>query len=333
MNDVAYVVETLSSALHKAGVRVRVVGRRAGNPSAGRTSFTGQTLRSFVGIATAKHHDILHINYGLFGFLALMEPQKVVVLHLHGSDIRSSDDWRGKVSKWVSEFTGRLMKAVWYSTPDLGAILTRMGLAARFMPNPVLEAFFRTPLPVPDRPNILFAVPLSGAKGAAKAIDAMELLRAEDPWMRISAFGFGPDPEEASRYRSSLPTGVHALDWVPHSQMPSVIANATVVVGQLELGILGITELEALAAGRPVVSYIDRPLPSLERYYGDGPPVFSGRQPNEVVDAVRYLVHHPTEAAEAGLLGQSWAARYHSCSVVAREYRQAYLALLRERGG
>ncbi len=326
-------METLTPALKQFRVSVQTVGRRASDPSAVRTSFTGQTLRSVVGIAAAEHHDVLHINYGLFGFLALMEPQKVVVLHLHGSDIRPSVDWRGKVSNWVSEITGRLVKSVWYSTPDLGVVLRHLKLEAKFMPSPVAEAFFRIPTPSFDRPNVLFAVPLSSTKGAANAIEAMEMLQAEAPSLPISAFGFGPDPAEALRYRRSLPPGIEVLDWVPHSQMPDVIGRSTVVVGQLELGILGITELEALASARPLISYIESPLPTLEQHYAEGPPVFSGRQPNEVVEAVRHLVNHPGDASEAGQIGRSWAAQYHSCQVVAHRYRQAYLALLRKRGG
>src|SRR2546427_3957904 len=114
------------------------------------------------------------------------------------------------------------------------------------MPSPVADFFFTATPQVPPKPHVLFAIPLSRSKGAELAIEAMQVLADGTPDCRMPAFGFGISDEEAVALRRRLPSSLRLLSWTPHQAMPQHLAEATIIVGQLGLGALGITELEAM---------------------------------------------------------------------------------------
>ncbi len=332
VNDIAYIVETVTPSLSSLGVECNFVGRKAGNPETERLPFIVQTLESFLSMQDAPPHEILHINYGLFGFLALTEPLHPLVLHLHGSDIRPADSIKGRIANLLSRMAIELADDVWYSTPDLGPILLSRGLCGTFVPNPVSDGFFSNPPKYPDRPHVLFATPLSREKGADIAVNAMNVLVKKAPEIQISAFGFGTDPEEALAYREQIPKSINLLPWVAHDRVASMIAEASVVVGQLRYGILGNLELETMAAARPLLMRLNKSLYQGEPYYISDPPVISCETPRQVVGEVLRLVGNRSECESIGVASSKWTKQYHSARTVANLYRSRYLSLLRSTG-
>src|SRR5205823_11691269 len=71
--------------------------------------------------------------------------------------------------------------------------------------------------------------------------------------------------------------------------------------------IMSLMEIEALAAGRPLITAID---PSL--YEADPPPVIHATSPDEIVAAVASLRGSPERLAELSRQGREWAIRNHS---------------------
>ncbi|TME33146.1 MAG: glycosyltransferase family 1 protein, partial [Chloroflexi bacterium] len=88
-----------------------------------------------------------------------------------------------------------------------------------------------------------------------------------------------------------------------------------VVIGQMKQGILSLMEIEALAAGRPVITALDRTL-----YAPDPPPVVAVSGPDEIVAAVERLRRDPGELERISRESRDWAARNHG--------RAHHLALL-----
>jgi len=332
VNDVSFVVETLIPELERLGVRTRLVGRRPADPSLRRGPYWKALFQAKSEIRRLRPYDIIHINYGLFGPVALGEAA-AAVLHFHGSDIRSAPHPRNRLAQLVSRLSMHLADRIWYSTPDLQPFFRDMRIPHRYMPNPVSPGFLGVPEGPPEIREVLFAIPLSILKGAEAGIEAMRLLVRQRPDILVSAFGFGPNPTEAALLRRHIPPSVRLLPWTPHSDMPLVFSRASIVVGQLGGlgGILSITELEAMASSRPLVIGGQRKLTELESYYSEDPPLLSCRSPQDVVDTILALVDDPVSLRELGERGRKWITRYHSSSVVASHYVREYRLLLESR--
>jgi len=329
VNDVSFVVETLIPELERLGVRTRLVGRRSADPSLRRGPYWKALSQAKSEVRRLHPYDILHINYGLFGPVALGEAT-AVVLHFHGSDIRSAPHPRNRLARLVSRLSMHLADRIWYSTPDLQPFFRELKIPHRYMPNPVSPSFLGVPADPPETREVLFAIPLSILKGAEAGIEAMRLLVRQRPDILVAAFGFGPNPTEVALLRRHIPPSVRLLPWTPHSDMPSVFSRASIVVGQLG-GILSITELEAMASSRPLVVGGLRKLTELESYYSEDPPLLSCRSPQDVVGTILNLVDDPVSLRELGKRGREWITRYHSSSVIASHYVREYRLLLESR--
>ena len=72
-------------------------------------------------------------------------------------------------------------------------------------------------------------------------------------------------------------------------------------------GILSLMEIEALAAGRPLVTGVNWDL-----YRDDPPPVVHATTAREIVDGVQRLKADPPELGRLSREGREWAVRNHS---------------------
>jgi glycosyltransferase involved in cell wall biosynthesis len=268
----------------------------------------------------------------LYAFLSPGFPEKPFIMHLHGSDIRPMQSLKGRISNFVSRRAGRSADQVWYSTPDLRHYVKDLRNKARYMPSPLSEDFFRLPLLTRGGKSVLFCVPLSTVKGAELAVAAMNQLSFESPEIAISAFGFGPKTEEAARIRRAIGPSIRLLGRVSHQEMPRVLSMYSVIVGQLGLGCLGLTELEALAAGRPLIANLSESLVDSESYYRENPPVEVCQDAAAIANGVKRLVGDPDFAFALGAEGREWARRYHSADRVAALYAKSYRELVEVHG-
>ncbi len=328
VNDIAFIVDSLGAELSRNGIDFRLIGRKPSDPSARRKGFLETALRINRSLRNQPDYDILHINYGLFGFFAF-DTERPVVLHLHGSDVRRAASPKGRIVNLVSRVSMMRASSVWYSTTDLAPYFEGLDTPHRFMPSPVALPFFEVGLEPPESPHILFAVPLNRLKGAKRAIEAMQLL-AEEPGIHISAFAYDTKTPESVALRARIPKSVTQLPWTPHADMPALLGSASIVVGSMGVGTLGVTELEAMAAGRPLI--VNRkevsPFPSDSM---DGAPVIYSDSASDVRQSVAKIL---TDGAYARRLGQSsraWALEHHSPRVVARLYAHEYRTLVEER--
>ena len=91
------------------------------------------------------------------------------------------------------------------------------------------------------------------------------------------------------------------------------------VLGQMRQGILSLMEIEAMIAGRPLITALDWNL-----YRDDPPPVVAAEGPNAIVAAVERLKNDGQELARLSRQGREWAIRNHSYAHHLQLLRSAY---------
>ena len=152
--------------------------------------------------------------------------------------------------------------------------------------------------PDPRRPPILLHVPTdTEVKGTGSIAAAVERLRAEG-----HRFEF--------RTKRQL----------TQSDFYREIEACDVYVDELRCGSHGVTAVEAMAAGKPTVSYIRPDL--IARYPPDLPLV--NANPDTIYDALKELISNPTMRHQRSVAGRKYVEKYHDALIVAREMLDVY---------
>lgn len=199
-----------------------------------------------------RHRDdleLVHINYGVSGYYGwgMHTPW---VLHLHGTDVRQDLDsrWLGPVVRSSIERADRVLVA----TRDLLPAVTPLRPDAEWFPSPLPIGAFG-PLDATERdstapPTVFYCSRWDPAKGADDLIESATALLASHPDWDVVGLDWGRD---AARARQ---TGIRLLPLLSAVELRAQLDRADVVVGQVRLGELGLTDLEAMLRRRPVVA-------------------------------------------------------------------------------
>jgi glycosyltransferase involved in cell wall biosynthesis len=142
---------------------------------------------------------------------------------------------------------------------------------------------------------------LDPVKGVDRVFPAVERLAAMG--IELTALKWGPLTDEYVRRYSSA---VRFVDPVPHDRIGAFLSSFDLVIGQMEQGALGLSELEAMATGRPLISGIDR-----SQYPGDKPPVVSSYDPDELVAQIERLKDDSRRLDNLYREGRAWVSRNH----------------------
>lgn len=254
--------------------------------------------------------DLVHIHFLSHGFIGPLIG-KPFVLHGHGHDVHTN--LRNPFYRWVSRFAMKRARAIYYVTPDLAPFLADFADKSYLLPNPLEPMFFTKVKPPAELRRVLFFTRLYPIKGPEEIFESTpELARLVD----VSAISWGPlGPALRERFGHA----VHFIDRVPREQVPALIDSFDAVIGQMKLGILSLSELEAMARGRVVLMRLDRSL-----YPDDPPPVVDVRDGQELVEAVRRLQRDPREMRRLSDAGRDWVARHHSVEGFLKVLRRGY---------
>lgn len=195
--------------------------------------------------------ELLHINYGVSGYYG-WGAKVPVVLHLHGTDVRQDLHHR-----WTGPIVRRSIRsadAVLVATRDILPAVTTLRPDAQWFPSPLPIGAFG---PVPEvsaqareyrRTTVFFASRWDPAKGSAELLDAAGELAARHPDWDVLGLDWGVDAAEARR------RGVRLMPFLSAPDLRASMDLADVVVGQVRLGELGLTDLEAMVRRRPVIA-------------------------------------------------------------------------------
>lgn len=322
VNDAAFTARRLIDEALRRGYAWHFLPKAA--PAQEWRGITGKARRAAIGGAwvarlrlRARRHDVVHVHSAsTLAHSRLGAPR--YVLHCHGTDVRTAQYDPARQAGIRGGL--RDAEAVFFSTPDLAEHVLPHREDAVYLPVPVDVDAVEPWQPAQGRPRVVFASrwtadkdsadPAAGQLAVARAVVA-----AVGDVADVVGVDWGPQAEDAAAI------GVRLVPRSDHADYLKLLSGADVVLGQTA-GILAVSEVEALAAGTPLVVPVPLPL-----YEDVTPPVYGGSVA-DAADAVRALLdgsqaHDPDVA-------RKWVRDLHDVShavdVVARVHRDVVAA-------
>jgi glycosyltransferase involved in cell wall biosynthesis len=245
INDCAFVGETLLKYMPPELEKQHIKRSR---------SFWSKTFSLAFKILRAKG-DVYHANYLLQDcYIASRLGKKPLIGHAHGSDLRTSLNhfvW-GRIVRHNLKHCDKIL----VSTPDILGIAKRYREDAEYLPNPVnAELFYPKPaVQKGKKKRVLIASDSNwSVKGTDTAIKALSKIKEE---VDVSIIQHGKDFDKTTALASSLGLSLKILPKALHEKLNEYYWDADVVIDRFRLGSLGVVSLEAIACGRPVVTYV-----------------------------------------------------------------------------
>ena len=164
--------------------------------------------------------------------------------------------------------------------------------------------------------GVLYVGRLHRQKGVDTLVRAVPLLPPDVP---VTLAGDGPERAALEKLAARLGVAdrVRVTGFLPHRQVPELLAGAAVAVLPSRYEELGTALVEAMAAGRPVVASAVGGIPELVRDGVDGLLVPPG-EPVALATAVRALLADPQLAARLGSHGRDRVAEHDWARLAAR---------------
>lgn len=107
---------------------------------------------------------------------------------------------------------------------------------------------------------------------------------------------------------------------VSHKKAMQIYSDADIIVDELMMGSYGAFACEAMALGKPVVTYI---LDELVSTYPDGFPIINAN-PDTIFNVLEELISSPEQRHEIGKKGRAYAEKVHDIRVVAAKLLEIY---------
>nr|MDO8135963.1 glycosyltransferase [Candidatus Njordarchaeum guaymaensis] len=306
VNDCAFIGETLLKFL-PSGVGKQHIQR-------GRGSW-GKTLGLAHKILRCRG-SIYHVHYLLQDcYFASMLRKRPLVGHAHGSDLRASLQhpiW-GPIVRHNLKHCDKIV----VSTPDILGIARRFRKDAQYLPGPVdAKLFYHRPLRTQKgKKRVLIAGGSNwNLKGTDEAVRALAKFKGD---VDVSIIEYGADLEKTLALAKSLDLHLSRLPRVPHEMLNKYYWDADIVIDQFKLGAFGLTSLEAIACGRPAVTYVS----SEFREYKDFP-LKNVNTISKIVDAIR------NSSRELWKEEYGYVEKYHMPEKVLEKVKEIYAELL-----
>lgn len=321
VRDVAYVGEFLVRGLRELGhAAEQRCPRESADPRVHRKLLTlpgrmadALEINSYI---RRQGFDVVHFHYANSGWMGTLGGYPYF-LHCHGSDVRL--DLSHPLRKWLVRHSLRRATAVFFSTPDLRRYIAPLTHRTAFVPNPIDTSLFRPMAGEKHAPvRILINQALKRSKAPEIAFEAAREIKRTWRDVEIVAFAYGPELE---RFRACRE--VRFIDAVPHARMAELLNRFDIILGQFAIGSLGVSELESMACGKPVVSYVDGGL--YDPWYDEPPPLLAARDASAAAEAVANLVEHESLRNELGTQARRWVVQHHDYRQVAARLVGQYL--------
>ncbi|HEV8597212.1 MAG TPA: glycosyltransferase family 4 protein [Candidatus Dormibacteraeota bacterium] len=256
-------------------------------------------------------YDIVHIHFLSQGVVGVLSGQPFYA-QAHGSDLHVN--LNSPIYRWVTRSVLEKATAVFYVTPNLSGYFDEYHSKLLYLPNPVDVKGLEDGVPVPTEvKRVLIFTRLHPVKGVDRIFPAVERLSSQ---FELTALEYGPLARE---YMARYGRWVKFAKPIPHDQIGRFVTRFDLVIGQMRQGILSLMEIEAMIAGRPVVTALDWNL-----YRDDPPPVVAASGPNAIVAAIEKLKNDSQELARLSREGREWAIRNHSHAHHLQLLRSAY---------
>jgi glycosyltransferase involved in cell wall biosynthesis len=114
------------------------------------------------------------------------------------------------------------------------------------------------------------------------------------------------------------------VERLPHSEARKRYERADIVVEQLNAGWHGVLGLEAMALGKPVVTYLkDDVVRRTEEAFGVRVPIVSATK-ETLAERLRPLVESPSERRRIGAESRAYVERVHDIDTIADRLLELY---------
>lgn len=180
------------------------------------------------------------------------------------------------------------------------------GVSPSFFDPPDMGCLLGLGLPPIDVPLILSAGKISPRKNIQGVLEAMSALIEEIPHHLVLVGGAGWDTEEvfATLKNPVLRDRVHLLGYVSDTQLHALYARASVYVHPSLYEGFGLTVLEAMASGTPVIT---ANMTSLPEVAGDAALLIDPRDTSMLSGAIAQVCHDPELAHRLSRSGKEQA--------------------------
>jgi glycosyltransferase involved in cell wall biosynthesis len=243
-------------------------------------------------------YDVIHIHWLTQGIVGLLVGAPFFV-QAHGSDLHVN--LQNRALRWLTRRVLRKAKLVFYVTPNLLGYLAGFEEKARYLPNPVdVEIVAPDSQPPSGVAKAVIFTRLDPVKGVEVIFAVADKLSRG---LELTALDWGPLAREYVQRYNGL---VRFVQPVPHDLIGSFLQRFDVVIGQMRQGILSLMEIEALAAGRPLITAIDWTL-----YPEDPPPVIAPSGVDGIGVAVEQLKADHNRLGALWTEGREWVRRNH----------------------
>ncbi|MCB9476757.1 MAG: glycosyltransferase [Deltaproteobacteria bacterium] len=280
----------------------------------------------------AKNHDLMHAHWtpsalaALSAALSAARGKIPVVVSFHGSDLMGSGGPMLKAARWAAARASKVVvhsREMFERARALGLDEDRVVL----LPHGVdTEAI--APCPDNETSNEIVAVGrLSVEKGQDVLLHAFAWLN--DPTMRLVLIGEGPtrDALMAEALRLSIGDRVEFAGELPHAETLERMRRARVFVVPSRREGFGVACLEAMAAGRPIVSTRCGGPEDLLTHNKDA--LFVDVDDADAMGgAIRRLLDDGELASRLGAAARARAEAEYDRRVVIRKLDEVYRALL-----
>lgn len=173
------------------------------------------------------------------------------------------------------------------------------------------------------------AARLVQGKGHGLAFEAVRRARLKHPEVGLAVAGTGPLQAALERDAADSEGAIRVLGFVEDVRSFMAACDAVVVPTEPSLGEgFGLTALEAMAAGRPLV--VTR-VASLPEVVGGAGIIVPPGDPGALAGAIGRLASDPTEALERARAGQERARREYSLETMVATTADLYREVLAER--
>jgi glycosyltransferase involved in cell wall biosynthesis len=245
----------------------------------------------------------LHVHYATFANLAELA-RVPYSLHVHGADVLLDPNAGGLKARLALRGIERATSIV-VSTPDILEPTRALRPDAIYIPNPMELPPAPQPRAKSERPRIVVLSKMDPLKGWTEQVEVVEGVAKSLPDAEIRFFGHGQlTAEERDRLsRRLIAAGAELRRPMPHDELLADLGTYDFAIGQMEVGSLGMSEMEAMAAGVPVVADVRAHVA-----LGYAPPVI---RPDEAVREIVRLWQDEAARRAAGLAGRSFIEETH----------------------
>jgi glycosyltransferase involved in cell wall biosynthesis len=256
-------------------------------------------------------YDIVHVHYTTSALLFIGIKPKLIV-HAHGSDVRNQD--QNILRFFVNKIVFKFSDLIFYSTPDLKKHIDKYGVSSIFIPNPLdIENFVETGRP---EHSLFIHAAISQIKGAPVLIEALKKIKQHFPHLKISYLAFGDMLEEIEKLN------LNKISKIKRENLKEIISAHGLILGQFQVGAIGMSELEVLSCDRPVVCHFE-----YDHSYIVPPPLLKARTADEIFFHVESYLNNPEVFLQNKDKYRNWVIENHSKEKIERLVYVNYLTL------